>query len=540
VEALGFLPDGRHIVSGDIDGALRLWSIATGRQLAANDQAHTAAIQSLAASSDGDLASVDAAGRLCLWRVSGAQLSLSSRISHAKDDSLWSVAFSPDGKSLALAGDDGRIRLVSRPSGRLLADFRGHAGAVYEVSFSPDGSTLASAGRDSVVRLWEIRSRRELRAWSEPEVLADGVCFSPDGRWVAASDYRGHVFVWNAHTGEAYRRFEGDSESVTALSFSPDGRTLAAASYDIRLFDVKAGAPRFVFVGHRQAVNSVVFSPDGRRLASGGRSGPVLVWSPGDGKLLRKLPHVGRAVTSLSFSPDGRRLAAGISFRTMHIWDTRTYATLYRLKAPGMENRWREHVAYSPDGGLLAWCGVFGPLRLLSADDHVLKREVLPTSGEVNSLAFANDGRRLCMGVSGFGVRIIDVRNGADLRVVAKGQHGVRAVAWSPDGRYIAAAGPKHGIRVWSARSGALHRVCHSGRYHRAIAFSQGSGLVAAGSDDGSIVLWRLSSGQLVETLGGHSGEVRSVAFSPAGRVLASSGVDTTVLVWTLAHIGEK
>ena len=147
-------------------------------------------------------------------------------------DDVDSVAFSPDGKTLASGSDDGAVRLWDVASHRQIgAPLTGHTDAVSSVAFSPDGKTLASGSGDDSVRLWDVASHRQI-----------------------GSPLTGHT------------------DAVDSVAFSPDGKTLASGSDDdsVRLWDVAShrqiGSP---LTGHTDAVDSVAFSPDGKTLASG-------------------------------------------------------------------------------------------------------------------------------------------------------------------------------------------------------------------------------------------------------------------------------
>jgi WD40 repeat protein len=202
---------------------------------------------------------------------------------------VHAVAFRADGKALASASADRTLKLWDLAGGKELTTFRGHTGEVFSVAFSLDGSRLASAGMDRTVKLWDPTSARCL-ATVEHGCVPHAVAFSPDGRLLASASgvwdgvnqhsSVGEVRLWHVSTGKPYATLRTRATGcwVNALAFSPDGRTLATAAHgsapedpgELLLVEVASGKVRAVLTGHPGRVASVAFSPDGRTLVSGG------------------------------------------------------------------------------------------------------------------------------------------------------------------------------------------------------------------------------------------------------------------------------
>jgi dipeptidyl aminopeptidase/acylaminoacyl peptidase len=205
-------------------------------------------------------------------------------------EACWHVAFSPDGKTVAVGGDDHTIRLWETATGREIRRLTGHAGAVYAVAFSGDGQTLASGGEDGTIRLWEPGSGGARHRIHGPHGRVLSVAFSPDSKTVASAGYDKMICQWEVSSGRERRRFSGHQHWITSVAFSRDGKTLASGSWDttLRLWEIATGKERHRFTGHRGAVFSVSFSPDGKALASGSWDTTALVWNPihasGEGK----------------------------------------------------------------------------------------------------------------------------------------------------------------------------------------------------------------------------------------------------------------
>ena len=211
-----------------------------------------------------------------------------------------------------------------RQAARFAAD-RNTAGSVNSVAFSPDGSTLASAGLDGTVEVWDVATDTQL---GSPLTATAGsvssVAFSPDRRTLAFADVDGTVRLWDVTTHSQLGLLAANGGPVTSVVFSPDGRTLASASQDgtVRLWDVATGRQLGLpLSGDTKPVTSVVFSPDGRTLASASQDGTVRLWDVATGGQLG-LPLAGNAgpVIAVAFSQDGRTLASASEHGTIRLW----------------------------------------------------------------------------------------------------------------------------------------------------------------------------------------------------------------------------
>ncbi len=250
--------------------------------------------------------------------------------------SFRGVAFSPDGRLLAAASDEGSFDppawLWDPATGKCLHTLTGHTDTVWGVAFSPDGRLLATVSGDKTARLWDPATGQCLRTLTGHGGPVRGVAFSPpDGQLLATAAYE-TVGLWDPATGKQLRALTSHTGWVFGVAFSPDGRLLATVSGDktARLWDPATGQCLRTLTGHGGPVRGVAFSPpDGQLLATAAGDDTVRLWDPATGECLRTLTGHGPDETSIltsgfwgvTFSPDGRLLATAGYDKTVRVWD---------------------------------------------------------------------------------------------------------------------------------------------------------------------------------------------------------------------------
>jgi WD40 repeat protein len=285
------------------------------------------------------------------------------------------VAFSPDGRTLALSGhEDWAIKLWDLANGKLWRTLTGHDRTVFGIAFSPDGQTLASPSGDRTIKLWEVATGKQQRTLTGHTADVIRVRFAPDGKTLASVSFDGTTKLWDATTGKHLRTFSGHRGEVHGLAFSPDGKTLATSGADatVRLWDVATGWEVSTLLGHKGMVRCVAFRPDGHTLASCGHDKTIRLWDLARWKVGSGNPpvqvlegHEG-TVVELSWRPDGGLLAShGHEDGTVRLWDVARAPRCKVLRLFPAGQSVLHGLAFSPEGRYLATANLDGTAYVL-------------------------------------------------------------------------------------------------------------------------------------------------------------------------------
>ena len=412
-----------------------------------------------------------------------------------------SLAFSPDGKTLASGGYDTFIRLWEVATSKPLKRLDGHASPVTALLYSPDGTTLFSGDDKGGLRAWDVATGKQ--KWTKSGHTAKVACLacSADGKAIASASHDKSARIWAAADGAEIVRLEGHEHTVNGVAFSPDGKLVASASFDktVRIWDAATGKSQQVCTAD-QWLECVSFTPDGKSVAAAGFDPSIRFFDVATGAATKSLKKHGAMVRRLVFPGDGSRLIAPCEDNTVEVWDTKEAKLSLKGKAG---------IAF---------------LRTYAA-------------------AVTVDGKRVAFATQGIRVRIWEIDSWEELNGGVKGHtHRVTGAAVSPDGKTVASGSWDNKIILWETATGKEIRMLRGSLGPvQSVAFSSDGKTIASGSGepnmkfDTTVRLWDPSGGAQLRALKGHEGDVLAVAFSRDGAWLASGDALGVIRVWKTA-----
>lgn len=597
-----FLDAGRTLASCGNDRTVRVWDLMSKTLTSTLDTGHAERIYALSLSPDAKtLVSGGWDKTVKVWQLPDYEERHSLTPKQYKPENnfpILTLACSPDGQTLAVAGEERMIKLLDAATGHLKHLLEGHEDQIGKVVFSPDGKLLVSAGFDGTLLLWDVAIGKTLRKLQGHKNWVFSVAFSPDGNRLVSGGYDKTVRVWDVASGAQQLLLDKHKGGVRAVAFAPDGKRVASAGTDraIRVWDLASKETVHTLKGHDDSIRDLAYSPDGTRLASCGDDGTVRIWNIAEEKQIGSQQMMGQAPAfALAYSPQGRHLAVvgasnqGNAVRIFDPANLQERASFYNvfgantpvtsvafgpeartLYAAGLDRTIRSwtgqmapkqavvsylgggkgtaFAAYSPDGQWLAY-GSGKTLRLRDAKYGKLLASLDEAPSAVFGMTLSPDGKSLAAACFDKSVRIWDVNTRKLLTTLGGMKDRVWMVAYSPDGSKIAAAcgsldnaDTPGEVKVWEvATKQELFDFKGIDASSMAVAWSPDGKWIAVGLRDGTAKLYDAATGLEARVLKGHEDgtTVRGLCFAPDGRHLATGGSDSTVRVWAVAT-GEE
>ena len=533
VEVVAVSPDGRTLASAGDGGMIHLWDIGTGKSLRTLD-AKLGRVETLAFRPDGALFA-GGFGSIRAWNpATGEPITPPVRVhpdvadlggGTSETNSIYALSFSPDGKALLSGAVDGTIRVSDPVSLKPLREpVRAHDRDVTSIAFHPDGGSLASSGRgESGIRVWSWPDFKPLSPMTT--VSGSRVLFKPNGTLLVA-DEGGTIQQLDPQSFKSVApTISGKQGRLWNAAIRADG-LLASAGDDgtIMLWDtLRSNSLAVNFPAH--ADDGIAFTPNGM-LVTGGSDGVVRSWDVTRQSVVSELARASRKDLRAIALSSHNVLALGYDGGAMELIDLNTGKKALDEKAdPGGI----AELAASPTGELFVSAAfIEGTLRVSQPSGIHLSPVVSAKVGYSWDVAFSANGEVIAASGESGALRLFRARDLQPMTdPIAANRMGMNFLAFSPDGRLISAGGRLSDLyNTLQARDGKTGRTLGppiSAPPISRIAFLDGGRILAGGGFDGSIYLWDGPTLQYIGRVPAGSGVVRHLAVSADGREVAAS-----------------
>jgi WD40 repeat protein len=466
---------------------------------------------------------------------------------------LNDLAVSPDATSLVTTVVGGEAQVWDLSTRRVRFTLPG--GADMRVAYGDRGRIAVTNGDGA--QIWDAESGKQVRAVDHGAEVRD-LAFDLGARRLVTVGEDGTASIWEMDSGRRLHAFPVNS-NVTAVTFDRQGRRLATGSADgsVAVWDSATGRKVQDFLGHDDKIMTVAFSPDGNRLTTASEDFTARIWSVITGRTLITLAGHTNTVSWAGFTPDGERIATASADSTARVWDARSGRLLLTLA--GHTNP-IEGAAFDRTGATLFTASWDGTVKIWDAStmhsESIRRLAFEPGNGELLATASADTTVKLWKVASGPDTTCADMTSGT-LKAAGKplrGHHdSVSSVAFSPNGEILATASDDQTVRLWKVGSGQLVATLSGHRdIVNDVAWSA-DGLLATAASDG-VIIWKVSSADghganpriMHRLLERH--QVNSVAFDPEGISLATADENGTLAIWDVtsgqmktsftAHVG--
>ncbi|KAK4166938.1 WD40-repeat-containing domain protein [Cladorrhinum sp. PSN259] len=499
-------------------------------------EGHGDSVRSVAYSPDGNSLASSADDRsIRIWDLTTGHC---KHTLHGHAYAVKSAVFSPDGSLLASASNDGIVKIWSAADGKCIKTLRGHTDWVRSVSFSSNGSLLASGSHDRTVKIWSVTKGNCLRTLHGHGDWVSSVAFSSGDTNLVSGSNDLTIRIWDVATGRTIHIFQGHTDWVNSLAYSRDGSILASASSDRTIKIWRTDGDRrcqFTFEGHTDWVRSVSFTRDGQYFVSASNDRTIRIWSVASKECVKTLRGHSDSVNAAAFSGDGREIASAWGDKTVKIWD----ASIEKNITPGDQHKdWVNITIFSPDGNLLASTSDDQTVMVWDTATGKLIYTLVGHNDCVNSIVFSCNSSYLASASSDCTVRIWDLSSGACVMALQGHKDWIKSVVFSHDDRQLASASGDRTIRIWDisspCRDGPVPAKLLEGHdgWIKSVRFSEDGKLLASASDDKTVRIWEARTGECTLVLQGHRESVNSAVFSPDGKCIASASDDESVRVW--------
>jgi WD40 repeat protein/formylglycine-generating enzyme required for sulfatase activity len=589
VYAATFSSDGKKIASGSWDNSIKIWDAETGKELQTL-KGHTSFVTSVSFSPDGKkIASGSWDNSIKIWDAeTGKELQTLKGYTSFKT----SVSFSPDGKRLLSSSGDpdgsvpnetNHLKMWDLSTGNeLVGLFNKQKGFVTASTFSPDGKKIVSAGEDGNIKIWTADEKldktllqggmsnivgmhvknNEIVAWnSEGQIkywdfktgekinennLAfeiKGGCLLDDGKNLIVWDDLFNIWLIDITDEKPKIKINGNEHPITVFFANKKTTKTINKKGDLKTFDIETGREiKPELLGSWNGSNAT-FSSDGKKIARTSENydkpaNSIIIWDAKTGKKLKTLTGHNSSVTSISFSPDGKKIASGSDDMSIKIWNAETAEELQTLT--GHSSRFYS-ISFSPDGKKIASNANDYSIKIWDAETGKELQTLTGHTEEITSVSFSPDGKKIASGSWDKSIKIWDAETAEELQTLTGHTSFVNSTSFSPDGKKIASGSDYNSIKIWDAETGkeVANLLGSENESFVGFYFTEDSNRVISCDSYGGILIWEINGSGKVKTISKPTPQINCTAFNKNAKFVARGFNDGSIKLLKASDLSE-
>lgn len=470
---------------------------------------------------------------------------------------ITAVAVSQDGRTFAVGSKNCVVKVFEVETGREVRMYLGHADMITGLCFVGD-TAVCSASKDCSLSLWSLREGHRIAVMKGHSRAVRECVSTRNGKTVASVSWDMSIKIWDGNDGSlsSTLKSSGKNSHINCADFHPDGQLLAVGCWDatVKIWDTFNKKRLKVLKGHNMSVQACTYAPSGRHVVSAAINGEVKIWSVRSGTAVGTITGHSAPVNALSFTPNGQFLATASSDKLIKVWSG-SLGKPAQIISGEKDKGYAHSLAFDQDTRCLSVGYHDGSVGKYNMHTGVLLSSVKPHSAAVKAVAYY-DGLYMSASVDTTVKVWLSTPSSKSVSLVGHNSP-LTAATWNKHG--LATASEDLSIMIWphapkgykkkllSEKAGLLSvnplttLHAHTGTIS-AIAFSSMEGIMVTVSHDKSIVIWDTINYKPTKTIPvAHKDWINTCSFSDqAWEYLVTGSNDFTLKVWDIKTGNEK